>query len=326
MPYQLKHIQVCLAKVEATEGVDATPAAADGIRLLEAAGMVYGAEEINDRPDLHNQLLDEAGPVDPGAKYVEFTGRCNIRGLGATYTTTSVPELHAILQGVGLSATFAAAAWKYDTASTLLKSLTMKIWTGTDTGVHVLHTLLGGRVSRLRLLFAAGKPAVAEFTVRGLYVAPSDTAVINPAYPSQTVEPRVNAATSFTLGALANAVLREAEVSYENTLQARRNANATDGLGGYAIVSRRVNWGARFESARIADYDAFTKWLTAVYDTLDITVPGGAGTAFNRFKFAADKAAIMDAPTYQDDNGIYLFGLSGKCTPEGTDRALITFD
>lgn len=326
MPYQLKHIQVAYAKVEATEGTDATPAAGDAIRLLEGAGMVYGAEEINDRPDLHNQLLDEAGPVDPGAKYVEFTGRCNIRGLGATYTTTSVPELHAIFQGAGMSATFAAAAWKYDTASTLLKSITMKIWSGTDTGVHVLHTMLAGRISRLRLLFPAGKPAVAEFTARGLYVAPSDTAVINPAYPSTTVEPRVNAASSFTLGALANAVLREAEVSWENTLQPRRNANAADGLSGYGIVSRRINWGARFEAARIADYDAFTKWVTAVYDTLDITVPGGAGTAFNRMKFAADKAAILDAPTYQDDSGIYLFGLSGKCTPEGTQRAEIAFD
>lgn len=327
MPYQLKRIRSCLVKVETSEGVDAVPAGIDAVQLIDAPRISFGAEVTNDRPDLDNQLLDEMGPIEPSAKWVELSGRCHLRGLGAAYNgSTSVPEIHALKQGLGFSATFGSGAWVYDSASTGLKSLTIKLWHGLETGVHVLHTILGARLSRMAYLYAAGKPVVVEWTARGIYVAPSDTAVVAPAYPSTTTSPRFSAAGSWALGALSTAAVREASIIIENTLVPRLSANSADALAGYAITQRKLGFAARFESARIADYDAFTKWATSPKEVLNIDVPGGAGVANNRAKFDADKAVIMEAPTYEEDGGFNLFGVSGKLQPDGTNRCKVTFD
>lgn len=280
MPYQLKRIRSCLVKVETTEGTDAVPAAADAIRLIEPPTISFGAEYENDQPELDNQLLDEMGPIEPSGKYVELSGKIQARGLGAAYTTTSVPEVHALAQGAGMVAAFASAAWAYDTASTLLKALTFKLWQGTDTGVHVLHAFLGAHLKRLGFTFTMGRPVIIDFTARGLYVAPSDTAIIAPAYPSNTVAPRFAGAGSWALGALSTAVIREASVVIENTLTPQGSGNSPDALAAYSITQRKMTFSARFNAARIADFDAFTKWSNnPAGDVLNIDLPGGAGVA-----------------------------------------------
>lgn len=328
MPFQVKRIQVLLAKVETTEGTDATPAATDAVRLVEPGTVTYGAEEMNDRPDLHNQLLDEEGPIEPSAKYTEIAGKLHIRGGTGAWTSTTFPEPHAIIQGAGFAAAFAGGIWSYDTATTSLKSLTLKAWSGTDTGVHVLSTSLGARLSRLAMTWEAGKIGIMDFTARGIYVAPSDTSVIAPTYPFPTISgPRfVGSGGSWALGALTNAVLRSASVTIENTLVPRRNANAPDALAGYTVTQRKMTFSAKFEAARIADYDAFTNWVNAVYAALGVDAPGSGGSAGNKWHVDADNAVIMDAPTYEDDSGLILYGCSGKLSPKGTNRCKISTD
>lgn len=330
MPFQLKRIRSVLVKVETSEGVDAVPAGIDALRLIEAPRISFGAEVENDRPDLDNQLLDEEDQLEPSGKWAEISMRLQLRGLGSAYNgTTAVAEIHALKQGAGFSAVFSATPtpnWVFDTASTGLKSLTAKLWQGTDTGVHILHTLLGARVSRLAYTFGAGKPVIVEAALRGIYTAVSDTAIIAPAYPSTTNAPRFSGANSWGLGALTGAAVRESSIVVENNLVARLSGNGGDALAGFAITGRKLSHTARFEAARISDYNAFLKWADAVKEALAIDVPGGTGTQYNRVKFDADRAGVLSAPTYEEDGGIMLFGVSGKLGPGGTNRCKVTFD
>ncbi len=322
MPVLTRSLSACFVKVEATETVDAVPAAGDAVQLIEHGTLVVGQEIQNPQTDLQNQLLDEAFPVAPAAKWAEFTGKIWIRGAGSAYNGSTVfPEPHAILQAGGLSAAFNATKEDYDTASTGTKSVTCYLFRETDTGAWVKYPIVGARASRLVFTLAAGKPVELEFALRGLFVQPVDGGFITPTYQT-TVPPVFAGASSLTLGALALGNIRTATVGLELTLKPQLSGNATDALAGYKPVHRRATFDIRPEGARIADYDAFTQWKTAPQNALTINVGTGAN---NKMSITADKATIFDAPTYEDDGGLWLHRLSGLLTPEGTNRVHVSF-
>ncbi len=322
MPVLTRSLAACFVKVETTEGTDAVPAAGDAVQLIEHATFAWGAEILNPQTDLENQLLDEAFPVAPAAKWGEATGKIWIRGAGSAYNGTTIfPEVHAILQAAGLSATFNATKEDYDTASTGTKSVTCYVFRETDTGAFVKYPIVGARASRLVFTFSAGKPIELEFTLRGIFVQPLDGGFITPTYQTQVPPPFLGAA-SLTLGALALGNIRTAMVALEMPLRPQLSGNATDALAGYKPVHRKAAFDIRPEGARIADYDAFTQWKTAPQNALTINVGTGAN---NKMSLTADKATIFDAPTYEDDGGLWLHKLSGLLTPEGTNRVHVSF-
>jgi hypothetical protein len=331
---QLRHLDACLVKIEAAEGTDAVPVATNAIQLLEPPTITFGQEIQNLRPDVQNQQLEEAFPLPPSAKWVEISGRWQVRGKGAAYaayaTGAEVPEIHPILAAAGMSQTGSFGAgtesWVYDTAITGTKTCTWYYWHGLESGVYVKHVLTAARTSKLRFYFSVGAPAIVEFTMRGLYNAVTDTTIVAPTYFT-TAPGRFNAASSWQYGAFAAAVLKEADVTIENTLTPRLNANAPDALAGWVLTNRKIRTTAQFEAMRIADFDPRgAKWaaVPGVQDTL--AIKHNQITQYNRMKIDADKATIVDAPSYNDDNGRWLDGISATLTPEGTNRCKITFD
>src|SRR5579859_4217041 len=162
MDLQLIHVEDVFCKIEATEGTDATCAGTDAIQLIKPAVLTFGAEVLNPRDDLQNQLLDTAQPLSPAAKWTDITLVGQIRGLGSAYAATAVPEIHALLQAFGFSATFSVNKWIYDTASTSLKTATLYGFRGTAQGNFVKHVITAARGKTLTIKFPAGQPA--EFT------------------------------------------------------------------------------------------------------------------------------------------------------------------
>jgi len=321
MPVLTKALSAIFVKVETTEGTDAVPAAADAIQLIEHADLAWGQEITNEQADLENQLLDEAFPVPPAGKWVEARCKIWVRGAGSAYNgTTVVPELHAVLQSLGLTAAFGASTESYDTASTGTKSVTCYAFRETDTGAWVKYPMLGARCPRCSINFTAGKPIEVAFTLRGLFVQPVDGGFITPTYQTPTA-PIFGAASSWSYGGFAPNI-RKTSVAFDYRLVPQLSGNAADALAGYKPVRRRVTFDAAFEDARIVDYDAFTAWKNAPANQLLIAV----GTAANnKFALTADKGTILDAPAFEDDQGLWLRRISGILTPEGTNRVKIAF-
>lgn len=327
---QLPRIQSLFVKVEATEGTDAVPTAGDAVQLIEPATISFGAEVINDRPDLHNQSLDEAGPVPPAGKFVSIDLKLWIRGFGSAYSAPNKPEIDAILQAIGMSSTGAFAGgtenYVYDTLSAAMKTVTVYGFQALETGVFVKHALLAGRVDKATFGFRAGKPVELAATIKGLFVTPTDASTITPTYQGQTA-PNWGAGNGFTLGAFSAGVPRSVDLMIDNKLTPRLSGNGpTDSLVGYLQGRRVITLDAKYEAMRIADIDAFTKWATSVQDQLVLKVPGGTGTQYKRMAITADRTTILDAPTYQKDGDLWLQGIKAKCSPEGTNRCQVKFD
>lgn len=320
MALQLIRIERVFLKVEATEGTDAVPTGVDALQLLGNATLAVGAEVENLRPDLQNGLLDDAAPLPPGAKFCELSMQGQIRGLGATYTTTTFPELHAVLQTGGFTPSLNAGAYSYDTASINLKTATAYCLHGLNDGTFVHHHLLAGRLSTLGFDFPAGAPGRWSATVRGLYVAPSDTSDITPTYQT-AAPPLFAAANSWTYNSLAP-VVRMANVTIPTPLRARLNGNATDGLAGYQQTQRSPTWSADLEAQKVADLAAYADWVAASPRTLLVNLGSAAN---NKFSITADKAVIAKPITYKDDSGLWLYALQGSLHPEGTNRVKITY-
>jgi len=321
MPVLTKAISSLFIKPETTEGTDAVPTGANALQLIEHATFSFGHEIQNPQTDLENQLLDEAFPVAPAGKWAEVTGKVWIRGLGSAYNgSTAIPEIDAILQAMGLAVS-GTTTMLYDTASTGTKSVTVYGFRGTDTGVFVKYPILGARCSKATFRFPAGKPAELDFTLRGLFVQPSDASAITPTYQT-SVPPLFAAANSWSLGSLTGAVLRDAEVSLELPLVPQLSGNVVDALAGYKPRARKATFAARFEAARIADYDMFTAWKTAPQNALSIALGSAAN---NKMTITADRATIFEAPAYDDDQGLWINRVSGLLTPEGTNRVKFTF-
>lgn len=318
---QLIKVEDVFIKVEATPGTDAVPTGPDAVKLMGNGTLAVGAEIQNDRPELQNLLLDDAAPLPPSAKFCELSLRGQVRGLGATYTTTTFPELHAVIQAGGFLASFAAAAWTYDTVSTALKTVTAYCFHGLTDGTFVKHALLSGRLSSLGFNFVAGRAVEWAATLRGIFVQPSDTANITPTYQTAVDPPLWQGASSWVLNSLAPE-MRRASVVIPQQLVPRINANATDALSGYQPTGRSPTFDADFAAAKISDYDTFTEWKNSTARVLAIKAGAVAGNIFN---IDADKAVIADAPTYRDESGIWLFGVNGTLHPEGTKRVQIKF-
>lgn len=322
MDLQLIHVEDVFLKNEATEGTDASCAGTDTIQLIKPAVLTFGAEQMNPRDDLQNQLLDTAQPLSPAAKYAEITMVGQIRGLGATYTSTTVPEIHALLQTFGFSATFSVNKWIYDTASTSLKTSTIYGFRGTAQGNFVKHVITAARGKTLTIKFPAGQPAEFTAVMRGIWNLPTDTTNLTPTY--QTAAPPLFEAAggSFSLGSFSAGVIRDTTITIESPLQARLSANVADALAGYQQTKRNITFEASFEAGRVSDYDLYTAWKAATGQALAINLGSAAN---NKLVVAASTATIQDAPTYKDENGLWLYGVKGICTPEGANRMNLQF-
>jgi len=329
MPYILKRKQVALVKVETTEGTDAVPVATDAIRLESVTLPRWGAEQANERPDTHTQTLDQAAPLAPGGQNVEFTMRWHARGEGAAYSGAQEPEGDAIFQANAMTSVFSGGAgseiYTYETTSADFKTVTVYLFQGKDTSAgNVLRFIgLGCRVNRLSLIWEAGRPLTYEAVLKGKFGSTADATNVTPTYETSTLPPLWQNTGALAIGAFTTGVVRRLEVVYNNTLVPRLDAQVTGGLKSYAITSRNITFTARFEAGLIADtYDTFAEWAAGT----DRTLSADIGTVqYNRVKFDADKARVTTVD-YEDDNGLWLHGLSGIIHPEGTVRAKIVYD
>lgn len=330
---QLTDLQHILVKVEATEGTDAVPVTTDALQLIGPATLAWGTEKRNSREALYNGFIDEEVDIQPSALFGEVTLRIWGRGRGAAYSGAVKPEIDALWQAaamaVSTSFTGGSEFYKYDTAGTGQKTVTIYGFEVLESGVFVKHVILAAKVSRVNVTMDAGGVAVFEFTLRGLYNAPADAADVAPTYLTP-VPPLFAGAASWTINALSP-VVRSASFGIDLTLIPRFNANAAIagniGLVGYLITKRRNTWGAVVESARVADYNPHDEWRTAAQRQILATIAGGAaGAQYNRIKVTADKAVIEDPPGLNDEGGLRTYQVAGKCGPQGTNRLLFTYD
>lgn len=96
-----------LFKIEATEGVDAAPVAADAFPF-EADGVSYNSPYRNEQSNEATGSLVSGAPLVVGQP-AEIMIRCRMKGANAAYTASVKPPHHALLQACGKKGLFTAS-------------------------------------------------------------------------------------------------------------------------------------------------------------------------------------------------------------------------
>jgi hypothetical protein len=306
----LSRKRLILAKSEATYGTDSTPAGADAVlvRNLEITPLesdVVSRDLI--RPYLGNseQLLAN--------KRVSITFQVELAGSG---TAGTAPRYGSILKACGLSETVVATtSVTYAPVSTGFSSAT--IYFNND---GVLHKATGCRGT-----FSIGcnlnEIPTIDFTMTGIYNAPTDTAAPVVTYSNQATPLifKEGNTSGFSLLGYSGCLMN---VSFDmaNDVIHRELVGCTRQV---LITNRAPSGTAVIEAPTIAQKDYFT--IAENNTTGSLTFAHGT-TAGNIVTFTAQKVDIGQ-PTYSDSDGIQMLNLPYVAIPTsaGNDEVGLVF-
>jgi len=169
-------------------------------------------------------------------------------GTSCVYAPTSVP-VSANFYGAGKSCTINVV---YDGIS----------WT------------IAGCMGDCKLSAEAGKPAMYEFTFKGIYAEPVDASMPGITYLSAVEPTFINGAV--TVQALS-AVLTKVELAFGNTLAQRDSASAAAGILGFQIVDRRATLSFDPEMETVATHNFLNKLMAGTEGSFTFQVGSTAG-------------------------------------------------
>jgi hypothetical protein len=171
----LSRNRLIAAKVETTEGIDATPdAATEAVQVLD---LEIGVDTDEVEREIAVPWLG-ARPVVYSRRQMTFSFGVELAGSG---TAGTAPAWGKFLQACGFSQTIVSSTVVYSPISSGFPSLTMK---GNQDGVQYVG--LGCRGS-FEISCEVGEIPRIDFEFMGAYVSPADVALATPTYTNQAV-------------------------------------------------------------------------------------------------------------------------------------------
>jgi hypothetical protein len=308
-----------LLKQETTQGTAATLAATDAI-LVEALTIDVKPEKIT--RDFARPYLDPV-PQMIGKRSVEVKFKTEVKGGGNVdgKSITGYNPLSASLEACGLTgATVGATTVFYPTSSAFSssyygpgKSATIQI---NRDGIQ--HTVTGA-LGTFKLTAEAGKPAYFEFSFKGGYAEPTDTAM--PATtPNAILPPIVQSANVSLLG--YTPIASKIEIDLGVMVTERDDVGSANGILGFQITDINPNGSLDPEVPTVAAQNVFNKLIAGTTGALSATIGNTAGNMIN---FYCPSVQYADA-NYQDRNGLLTFNNPINISAiTGNDSVRITF-
>lgn len=291
---------VVAVKTETTQGSAATIAATDFI-LAEGDVQLKPVVEMLAR-DHYRASLDPIAAV-AGKRMYECTIKTELKGSGTA--GTAYAPLGALLQASGFTETVNAGTNViYAPSSTPVanfygpgKSCTVEIFKD-----GVKHQLVGC-MANAKFTIEVNKYAYVEFSVKGVYAAPSDTSPGTMTYLSQ--KPAVVVGASLTLAGLS-AIASKLEIDCGNEVVERPSLSAATGLLGLMISARKPVGMADPEMESVATHPFIANLIAGTEGATSVQVGATAG---NICTLSLPKTQYMDV-SYGDRNGILTAELS----------------
>jgi hypothetical protein len=321
-----------LVKLETTSGTENAPSAlTDAVRPVGIPTLNVGYLEPGLRDDVITGRLGVVGRTAPAGQFGTLELTLEMRGAGAAYSASVVPEPHVLLQIAGMATALTATVGneKYD------------YWpldSGAPTATVYAYTAgklfrMIGCVASVRLSAAALKRGLLTFSITGrIATAPADVSL--PALTfNATLPPLFHSALASIGGWLSTAgsdplVLQNAEIDLANVIADRPSAGATDGLIGHLITDRKPRQTLTYETPQLTSHDPWA--LSKATGTAQPFTAWQVGTGqYNRFKVATGRWA-MEAPTRGANNGLVTTTAAGNLVqgsePLKGSELLLTFD
>jgi hypothetical protein len=249
-----------LAKIESVPLTDAAPTGVDALRPVGIPLLKMGFLEPGLRDDVVTGQLGAAERAIPAGRWGTIDITLEVRGAGAAYSATVVPEADVLLRicGMGktLNATGGSESIRYTTLDTGAETAT--VWCYSRNKLFKLV----GCVATMRLSAEAAKRGLMTFTITGKMVADPTEASLIALSPLATIPPLFHTVAT-TIGSWTSAsgtdplVLKSLGLDLGNTVTDRASAGAADGLAGYFVSDRKVRQEMTVETPNLAQFDLY---------------------------------------------------------------------
>ena len=286
-----------------------TAAAITGTAQAGSAGSITLAAGASATDDIYNGMIititggTGSGGVGVITDYVGSTKVATVQKSTATFTP-GASSTYSIAANVGYKPVSAS----FDSAS---------IYFNND---GVLHVITGARGTFV-LNAEVGEIPTIEFTMTGIYNAPTDTAAPATTYTNQATPLIFKAGSTTAFSILGySGCLMSLELDMANEIVYRELVGCDKSV---LITNRAVEGTCMIEAPTIAQKDFFT---IANDDTTGILTMLHGTTAGNRVTLLAPKVDIGN-PSYEDSDGIQMLSLPFAAIPTsaGNDEVSLTF-
>lgn len=286
-----------------------TAAAITGTAQAGSAGSITLAAGASATDDIYNGMIititggTGSGGVGVITDYVGSTKVATVQKSTATFTP-GASSTYSIAANVGYKPVSAS----FDSAS---------IYFNND---GVLHVITGARGTFV-LNAEVGEIPTIEFTMTGIYNAPTDTAAPATTYTNQATPLIFKAGSTTAFSILGySGCLMSLELDMANEIVYRELVGCDKSV---LITNRATEGTCLIEAPTIAQKDFFT---IANDDTTGILTMLHGTTAGNRVTLLAPKVDIGN-PSYEDSDGIQMLSLPFAAIPTsaGNDEVSLTF-
>lgn len=302
--------RLILAKSESTYGTDSTPVGADAVLVRNLEITPIEADVVSRdlvRPYLGNyeQLLAQTR--------VSITFQVELAGSG---TAGTAPRYGAILKACGMSETIVATtSVTYAPVSSAFSSAT--IYFNND---GVLHKATGCR-GTFTLNGEVGQIPTIDFTMTGIYNAPTDTVAPSVTYSNQATPQIFKAGNTSSFSMLGHSgCLQMVNFDIANEVIYRELVGCAKSV---IITNRAPSGQAMIEAPTLATKDFFA--VANNDSTGSLTFQHGTN-AGNIVTFTAQKVDISN-PSYSDQDGIQMLNLPYVAIPTdaGNDEVALVY-
>jgi hypothetical protein len=297
----LKRIRTLAAKVEATPGTAESLTASEG---------VFNAYDVMLQPSISLEDREGSGSFNyltaiPQGQSATLTFKTDLAWDG----TATEPTIFSVLMpGCGWTETTNVWKPRSEAPGTNVKTLTMGVYIN-----GVLKTIKGS-VGSWVMTLPTGRMITIEWTFTGVYVEPTDTAIIAPSYPTDSPL-RFASATACTFNSVAMKV-EQITIDAGNEVVMLEDATQASGFLHGIITNRRPTITANPESVLVATQNRHNIWTTSTAYALQITLDGPSTSTLG---ITAPKAQIINIQE-GDRNRIVTDEIEFLCTKNGSTQ------
>jgi hypothetical protein len=269
----LKKKRVLAAKIESTPGT---------AESLSASDAVFNVYDATIQPSIEFDNRDAQGGFSP------LYGTLGAYGGTCTFTTEIVGDddpfpdwVTTFLPACGLVESTGVFLPVDEAPGTNVKTLTIGLY---EDG---LFKSIRGAAGTVVFRFTSGKRIEADFTFTGIWVPPTDVAIISPTYP--TTEPIRFVSSSMTIGAWTPKIA-SMTIDLGNEVILREDSTNSSGYASAIITGRQVTGEIDPEATLVATDDPYGDWLALTEATLSIS----CGSTGNRVDFGVPALQITN--------------------------------
>lgn len=295
------------AKLETVAGTAVSLAAADGALICFDPKITYDIP-MNKRasPGSMSSLTGV-----PGARKAKVTLTTELAGKGSSGLPLWATTLLA-------AAGFAASSQTYAPVSGSATADCLTCGTYIDGRLWQAAGVMFSFIMKCK----AGDPVLIEWEGEGVYVVPTDVALIAPTYP--TVLPPRFAGGTLTFGGVSR-TLDEMEIAVKNTLYVRKDAAHVSGYRACCIPTREITVTIDPEALALSTLDNYAQHLASTEVALSAIIGSGANSIVT---ISAPKLQLMNVPDPTDRDGVLaekLVYMANKSASAGDDELTIAF-